>query len=186
MHQPLILIIVINIIIIIIIIIFIIPDNIAHNLITPIQSINMGIELLKSEYSAVIGGRNYDQQLLFLFWFWPGHIFYYSIPLYMYASLFLCSLCHSTSLLFVNLCIHVQPSLHSPPHFFLINFPSILSLLKMNIISYKIFTHSSPYTIPRTSQCLNTIKPTPSHHTPSHHAVSPHHLPILRWTQSDQ
>ena len=41
-------------------------DNIAHNLITPIQSINMGIELLKSEYSAVIGERNQDQQL-FLF-----------------------------------------------------------------------------------------------------------------------
>jgi hypothetical protein len=38
-------------------------DNIAHNLITPIQSINMGIELLKSEYSAVIGESNQDQPL---------------------------------------------------------------------------------------------------------------------------
>jgi hypothetical protein len=37
---------------------FYFTDNIAHNLRTPIQSINMGIELLKSEYSSIIGNMS--------------------------------------------------------------------------------------------------------------------------------
>jgi hypothetical protein len=88
---------------------------------------------------------------------------------YTYASFFLCSLFYSTSLFYVNLCIRVQPPFHLPPHFPVINVSSALSILKMSIISHKIFTHSSPYTIP-----CHTVSTQWSPHsliTQSHHNI---------------